>query len=165
MKYGHVAAGWQMLEWIIVSMIAGASTTQVSGRLPDAVTMFIRQNLKVSNYQRADTDLNGDGRLETYVYVTDQGYCGSGGCKLVVLSRQGASYRVVLRSTVTQLPITLLPTFSRGWRDIGVTVAGGGTIRPYTARLRFDGRRYPSNPTVLPAIRLKRQSGKVLIGG
>ena len=131
----------------------------------DAVASFARQTLGTSNYRRADTDLNGDGRLESLLYVTDKDYCGSGGCTFVVLSPKGSSYRVVLRSTVTQVPIRVLPTSTRGWRDIGVTVAGGSITRPYVARLRFNGNRYPGNPTVPPAIPLKRSSGKILIGG
>lgn len=131
----------------------------------DAVASFVQQTLGTSSYKRADADLNGDGRAEALLYVTDRDYCGSGGCTLVVLSQKGSGYRVVLRSTVTQLPIRVLPTSTRGWRDIGVTVAGGGITRPYVARLRFNGNRYPSNPTVPPAIPLKRPSGKILIGG
>ena len=68
-----------------------------------------------------------------------------------------------MKATITQLPIMLLDTSSRGWRDVSVTVAGGGIPRAYSARLRFDGRQYPSNPTVPPAIPLKRMSGRVLI--
>jgi hypothetical protein len=131
----------------------------------DAVASFVQQTLGTSSYKRADADINGDGHLEALLYVTDQDYCGSGGCTLMVLSPKGSSYRVVLRSTVTQLPIRVLPTSTRGWRDIGVTVAGGGITRPYVARLRFNGNRYPSNPTAPPAIPLKQPSGKILIGG
>jgi len=131
----------------------------------DEVAAFVRRILNVSSYKRADADLNGDGRSETFIYVTDQSYCGTGGCTLLVLSPQKRSYRVVLRSTVTQLPIRLLPTSTHGWHDIGVKVAGGGIDPPYVARLRFDGRRYPSNPTIPPAVPLKQPSGKVLIRG
>jgi hypothetical protein len=131
----------------------------------DLVDVFVQQKLQISDYKRADMDLNGDGRPETFVYVTDRNYCGSGGCKLVVLSPRKGNYHVVLRSTVTQLPISVLPTSSRGWRDVGVTVAGGGITRPYMARLRFNGSRYPGNPTVAPAVPLSRPAGKVLIGG
>jgi hypothetical protein len=67
-------------------------------------------------------------------------------------------------ASIVQLPIRLLPTSTRGWRDIGVTVAGGGINPGYMARLRFDGRRYPSNPSVPPAIPMRRTTGKVLIG-
>lgn len=131
----------------------------------NAISAFVQQRLHVSSYERADVDLNGDGRPEVFVYVTDQDYCGSGGCVLLVLSPQKDGFRVVLHSTVTQRPIRLLPTSTRGWRDVGVTVAGGGIAQPHTARLRFDGRRYPSNPTVPPAVPLKRAEGKVLISG
>src|SRR4051812_24404972 len=105
-----------------------------SGKHADAVATFIHRTLHAARYKRADADLNGDDRSEAFVYLTDPSYCGSGGCTLVVLTSQGRSYRVVLRSTVTQLPIRLLPTSTRGWRDIGVTVGGGGITRPYAAR-------------------------------
>ena len=131
----------------------------------DTVAAFVQQTLHVSSYKRADADLNGDGHSEAFIYVTDQSSCGSGGCTLVILSPRKGSYRVVLRSTVTQLPISLLPTSTRGWRDVGVSVAGGGITRTYTARLRFNGHHYPSNPTVPPAIPLNLPSGKMLIGG
>jgi hypothetical protein len=153
-----------MRAFAVALAISVAAAASASVSRSDTVAGFIQQTLHVSRYNRADADLNGDGRNEVFVYVTDQGSCGSGGCNLVILSPQGTSYRVLLRSTVTQLPINLLPTSTHGWRDVGVTVAGGGIIRPYMARLRFNGSRYPSNPTVPPAIPLKRPTGKVLIG-
>ena len=129
----------------------------------DPIRAFVHRTLGTSTYKRIDTDLNGDGRKESFIYITDPNYCGSGGCTLVILSPVKSGYRVVMHSTVTQLPIRLLTTSSHGWRDIGVTVQGGGITHPYEARLRFDGRRYPSNPTVPPAIPLRRLSGKKLI--
>jgi hypothetical protein len=143
--------------------ISTAATANASPKVHDAVAIFVQRTLSATTYKRADTDLNGDGISEAFVYLSDRGYCGSAGCTLVVLSRRGSTYRVVLRSPVTQLPIRLLPTSTKGWRDIGVTVAGGGIAEPYLARLRFDGGRYPSNPTVPPAIPLKHSTGKVLI--
>lgn len=129
----------------------------------DPVRAFVERTLGTSMYKRADADLNGDGRKESFIYLTDPDYCGSGGCTLVIVSPRGSQLRVVLRSTVTRLPIRLLATSSHGWRDIGVIVQGGGIIRPYEARLQFDGRRYPSNPTMPPAIPLRRPSGNLLI--
>jgi hypothetical protein len=153
-----------MLAAAITLMMFASSTGHPALR-EDAVATFAEHTLGTSSYKRADADLDGDGRSEAFLYLTDGDYCGSGGCTLVVLAPKGSSYRVVLRSTVTQLPIRVLPTSTRGWRDIGVTVAGGGITRPYVARLRFNGNRYPGNPTVPPAIRLKQPSGKILIGG
>lgn len=125
---------------------------------------YVERTLHVANYKRADADLNGDGDPETFVFVTDATFCGSGGCLLLVLTQSGSSYKVVMRGTNTKLPITILPTSSHGWRDVGVTVQGGGIMGPYMARLRSDGQHYPSNPTMPPAHPLRRPSGRVLIG-
>lgn len=144
---------------------SAAATAHGNARPSDAVDGFVHQTLHVASYKRADADLNNDGRKEIFVYVTEKGHCGSGGCTLVVLTPRGRSYEVVMRATIVQLPISLLPTSTRGWRDVGVTVAGGGITRAYMAQLLFDGRRYPSNPTVPPAVPLTRSSGNVLIGG
>ncbi|MFO6448440.1 hypothetical protein ACLBKU_15000 [Erythrobacter sp. NE805] len=149
---------------ILVTAASLAVTAPAGGEPSDAVARYVEGTLHFSSYQRAEADLDGDGRAETFVYATDPAYCGSGGCTLVVLSPQGHGFRVVMRSTVTQLPIRLLETSTNGWRDVGVNVSGGGTTRPSIARLRFDGERYPGNPTVPPAAPLTRPSGTVLIG-
>ena len=145
----------------VAVVIFVAAEAQANAARPDAVDTFIRQTLQVERYKRADADLNGDGRRESIVYATDS--CGSGGCDMYVLSPEGKSFRLVLDASVSQLPIRLLPTSTQGWRDIGVTVSGGGIMQPYMARLRFNGGRYPDNPTVPPAIPLKRPTGRLLI--
>ena len=142
-----------------------AAKTQASPPHLDPVRTFVRQMLRTSIYKRADADLNADGRKESFVYVADPKFCGSGGCLLFVLSPRGSSYSVVMRTPVTKLPITVLRTAAHGWRDVGVTVQGGGIIRPYMARLRFNGHRHPSNPTMPPAVPLRRTSGELLISG
>ena len=48
--------------------------------------------------------------------------------------------------TIVNAPVRLLATRSRGWRDLGVHVAGGGA-RASDARLPFDGTAYAVNPS------------------
>ena len=144
--------------------LSTAGVARAIEKLGDAASKFVHRRLHVETYRRTDADLNGDGRSDVFVYATDRGHCGSGGCTLIVLSPQERAYRVVLRCTATQLPILLLETSTAGWRDVGVAVAGGGIDRPYAARLRYNGRHYPSNPTVAPAIPLDEPSGRILIG-
>jgi hypothetical protein len=143
---------------IALALLAAVS----SSTLPPAGERFIRQRLNLDSYRSATADLNGDRRPEILVYTTDPDDCGSGGCVLYVLSPRADTYRIVMRATIVQLPIRLLATKSHGWRDIGVTVRGGGILNAYMARLRFNGHRYPSTPRVPPAI-AARPSGKVLI--
>jgi len=127
------------------------------------VDAFVRNDLHVSSYKWAEADLNGDGQAEQFIYATDSSYCGSGGCTLFVLQRQPVGYRIVLRSTVTRLPIRLLSTSSHGWRDLAVGVAGGG-VRSGTARLRFEGNKYPGNPTLAPRLGPGSGLGPIVIG-
>ncbi|MFT8309322.1 hypothetical protein [Acetobacter malorum] len=129
------------------------------------------QDRHLTHYTVALTDLNGDNRPEALIYAmaTQNGggqpdLCGSGGCFLYVLSLTPTGYRRVTSISITQPPITVLPTITHDWHDLGVLVAGGGIILGYEARLRFNGRSYPSNPTVPPATRLKDTAGKQVIG-
>ena len=153
---------WQPGLVTAFALLAAAVALQGSAH-GDSVRAYIERTYGPSTYKRADADLNGDGRKETIVYFTDRTFCGSGGCTLVILSPRRNGYRVVLRSTVTRLPIMLLATSTHGWRDIGVTVQGGGTVQAYEARLRFNGYRYPSNPTMPPAIAMRHTSGRMLM--
>ena len=73
-------------------------------------------------------------------------------------------YREVTDISVARPPVRGLATTTRGWRDLGVMVGGGGIVRGYEARLRYDGHSYPDNPTVSPAVRLQAIAGKQIIG-
>ena len=90
-------------------------------------------------------------------------FCGSGGCSLYIYTPAGAAWRKVAELSIANAPIRLLNTRTRGWRDLGVSVRGGGIEIPRDARMRFDGTTYASNPSMAP--RLPRGTpGRVLIG-
>jgi hypothetical protein len=114
-----------------------------------------------ARYVAAWADLNGDGRPEAIVYLVSGHVCGTGGCSLMVLTPAGRSWRQVADVTIANPPIRLLSSASHGWRDLAVTVAGGGA-RTHAARLSFNGRSYPGNPSMAPALR-RRVPGRVLI--
>lgn len=117
-----------------------------------------------ARYSHAVTDLNGDGVPEALVYLGGPYRCGSGGCSLYILRRGAGAWRLINSVTLTKLPIRQLATSNRGWSDIGVYVQGGGIIEGYEAVLRFDGRRYPGNPTVAPAYRGRNGApGRILM--
>jgi len=133
---------------------------------------FLQNYLKIprlkydetTRYSRAFIDLNGDGIQEVIVYVTSEGLCGTGGCVTLILAPKESSYRVVTRITITRPPIRVLTDSSNGWRNIGVWVVGGSIEPGYEAELRFDGKTYPSNPSVPPARRLTTKvSGETVV--
>ncbi len=71
--------------------------------------------------------------------------------RMLILTPEGGSYRVVTKATVTRLPIRVLATKSKGWHELSVALARGGIQPGYEAQLSFDSKTYPSNPTVPPA--------------
>lgn len=146
----------------MLTFFLGAALAAGQDAAPRGAEAFITNVLKLRQYRRAAVDLNGDGSPEVLVYADAPEYCGSGDCTLYVLTPTARSYRIVTRLTVTRPPVRLLKTSARGWRDLSVVVAGGGVRRPYEARLRFDGRSYPSNPTLLPALP-QRSSGAHIV--
>jgi hypothetical protein len=116
-----------------------------------------------TRYSAAFVDLAGDGTRQVIVYLTGRGWCGSGGCVTLVLSRSDSSYELVTTITVSRPPIRILNSKSNGWKDITVQVAGGG-VAAHEAKLSFNGKTYPSNPSVPPAASLDENvPGNVVI--
>ena len=109
-------------------------------------------------------DLNNDRQDEAIAYLTGNGWCGSGGCTMLILARHGDHWRVITKATLSRPPIRVLNTSSKGWRSIAVWVQGGGIQPGFEAELRFDGNRYPTNPSVPPALpTVQNMPGEVLV--
>jgi hypothetical protein len=131
----------------------------VASNLQDSLKAFLRRYLsgppsaedKTTRFSAALVQLGSDGSSQVIVYVTGRSWCGSGGCLTLILAPLDVSYRVVTRITISRPPIRVLTSTSNGWHDIGVWVQGGGIQPGYEARLRFDGKSYPRNPSIRPA--------------
>jgi uncharacterized protein len=105
--------------------------------MPDAETRYLDGSI----------DLNADGKNEVIVHIVGGGACGTGGCPTLVFTPAGSGYRLVSTITVTNAPIRASPESSQGWRNLIVSVRGGGA-GSHDAELAFDGKSYPANPTV-----------------
>jgi hypothetical protein len=127
-----------------------------------ALRSFLRNYLRDSyaagrtatRYFAASVHLTDDRGGQVIVYFTDRHSCGTGGCTTLILAPQGSSYRVVTSITIGWPPIRVLRTTSHGWHDLAMWVEGGGIQPGYEAELSFNGKTYPSNPSVPPARRL-----------
>lgn len=119
--------------------------------LPEGAIAALRGDLGAdatgARYFAATIDLDGDGRDEAVAHLVGPTLCGTGGCPTDVLAQDDAgTWRVISRLAVTRTPIYIGAGSTMGWRDLLVTVGGGGG-EPGVARLRFDGQGYPGNPT------------------
>ncbi len=113
--------------------------------IDSALSAWARQPNPPS-YEFAIEDLNADGKKDALVLLTGN-FCGSGGCTLLILQGQSEGYKVVSASTVTRKPIALLSASNFGWRALAVTIGGGG-MPSSQVLMRFNGKRYPQNPTL-----------------
>ena len=112
-------------------------------------------------YGYALVDLSGDGINEALVYVAG-GTCGTGGCGLEVLERAGTSWRTVTSTSIGYAPVQVLAETTHGWRDLAI-YSRFDAFKGHHARLRFDGRNYPYNPSVPPAEPMPRAAGDTVI--
>ena len=56
---------------------------------------------------------------------------------------------LVHSSTITWTPFRVLTESQHGWKSISVSVSGGG-MKAGEVVMRFDGKKYPSNPSLQP---------------
>lgn len=140
-----------------------AALLSIAAPVPASAEAFLAGTLHLDRYRAVATDLNTDGTPEVLAYAQAAGQCGSGGCTLYVLARRGRGWRVMNRMPVTRLPIRVLASKTRGWHDLAAHVAGGGIRGGYDVRLRFDGRRYPGNPSLAPRLVPRGAAGRIVL--
>ncbi|NJC39925.1 hypothetical protein GGQ87_000183 [Brevundimonas alba] len=89
----------------------------------------------------------------TLVYLADSGWCGSGGCNLLVLEPDSEGLKQLSRTTVSHAPVRVLTTRTNGMPDLSVRVRGDyyPGEGPKFVVLPFDGDSYAMNPTIPPA--------------
>ena len=90
-------------------------------------------------------DLNEDGNKEIMVGFTGPYFCGSGGCSQIILDKRG---NVISRFTVSDYPVVIDNTKSNGWKDLFILSGGKYWV------IKFDGKTYPSNPSMQPELKL-----------
>jgi hypothetical protein len=158
-----VAALWAILFQLATAQLPSGEASAGSAEFLERFVHSIDESIG-THYISAFLDLDDHGAHGAVLYITDPNYCGSGGCTMLVVVRQGDSWRLVTRTTVVRPPIRVLESTSHGWHDIGVWVQGGGIQPGYEAILSFNGKTYPENPSVEPARRSTMPSpGRVVI--
>ncbi len=134
-------------------VLIGFAQSQQRPPLNNSLEDFLRGYIglpskgRTTRYSAVFVDLRDDGTREAIVYLTSDGWCGTGGCTLLILAPEGVSYSVITKIPGVRLPVRFLTTTSKGWHDIGVV-----TGKPlYEAVVRFNGETYPRSASVPPA--------------
>lgn len=164
----HLTAAEQAAKPTIVRRVQSEKTRD--NRLERAIMATLGESGAQADtpvhYYYNRVDLNGDGKPEALVYLFGPAVCGTGGCSAYVFQLEGARYKLISELNPARNPIVVSSSRTRGWKDLIVPVAGGGVRSEYYAKLQFDGRQYPENPTVPPAKPLQRkEAGMAFLDG
>jgi putative lipoprotein len=123
-------------------------------KFKDALGSYLAaQNESIDNtkYQIETIDLNDNGYDDALVLLTGPMWCGTGGCTLLIFEGLKDSARFVSDSSLVRGPITVSTSRTKGWRDLVIKVSGGGAV-PGKVALKFDGSKYPLNPSNQPRL-------------
>lgn len=106
-----------------------------------------------SQYQYVLEDMNGDGTRDAIVMfnLPYHHWCGLAGCTMAVMEARDGGFAPVTEITSVYGPVVLTDHMTAGWRDIALR-ASGTNLRDRDVTLRFDGRRYPTNPLNEPPL-------------
>ncbi|MEM1170174.1 MAG: hypothetical protein AAGJ08_14115 [Cyanobacteria bacterium P01_H01_bin.35] len=128
---------------------------KTQNNLTEAVNSYFQElGVNVENdetYKTEYIDLNDDGIKDALVLMSTQDWCGTGGCNLFIFQGGENKFEFLSSSSLIHQPFTVSKTQTNGWRDLVVEVRGGGA-KPQTVTLKFDGKLYPSNPSLEPPI-------------
>jgi hypothetical protein len=134
----------------------GKSNVPTDGRLRSFLQSYLKTrgvSAKLSHfydsttrYSYATFHLSETAEAQIIVYVTGRGWCGTGGCTLLILNPKGSSYDVVGRITIVLLPVEVLRSTTNGWHDIAVRAKGVSMGHQFTAVLKFNGGKYSGSP-------------------
>lgn len=132
----------RLLILVLAIGLAGCSGVQEANEelLSIAVKKYTQQN--DPNYKAAFVDLNNDNVQDAVVLLQEMGWCGSGGCTMLVMKGHQDGYQFVSKSTVTSTPIYTCSIHDKNWKRLAVYSAGQERI------MQFDGNGYPLNPSM-----------------
>ena len=111
-------------------------------------TQAFDASLDSTAVQIAWIDVSGDGSDDAIVYLTDDDWCGSGGCTVLVFeamddidAEEMGAYRPAAEISLMHGPVRVAPARKGAWRDLIVEDENG-----VARQLSFNGETYPYSP-------------------
>jgi hypothetical protein len=153
------------LEAALREVLFPVQINDAEGHGPDPgsaeAKMAMRRKIKVEcermpthRYTWSRVDLNGDGRTELLAQVVGPMFCGTGGCPLLIFREPSpGKLKLVTQMSLFKDPLIVTDRRHNGWKEL-ITRVRLDAGNSYYAELPYDGRTYPTNPSVAPAIPL-----------
>lgn len=128
---------------------------------PDAIIAYLKTNYNDASETSRHfiynaIDLNDDGKVEYLVGLIGGDWCGSGGCTVLILDK---NFKLNTRMTVVEYPVYVGAPggkeVTKGYSNIYIQNRDGSV-----AKMTWNGKKYPTNPSVAPKTDKKIITGK-----
>lgn len=139
-------------EAALAALLRDYSTDQMAGNVPASYSE--------TTYFSAWSDLDGDGFPDAVVLLEGPSWCGTGGCRLLVIRGGEASLEVISGTPAVWAPVQALNERRNGWRNLSITTYVGGS--PSDRELTFDGTTY-QGASAIEDQQLPHDSSELLI--
>lgn len=148
---------------VIVGLFLGSTTlgfTQTKPA-PEAIITYLKTNYNDASETSRHfiynaVDLNDDGKDEYLVGLIGSDWCGSGGCTVLILDK---NFKLNTRITVVEYPVYVGAPggkeVTKGFANIYIQNRDGSV-----AKMAWNGKKYPTNPSVAPKTDKKIIAGK-----
>ena len=123
----------------------------------------------INTYTNAQTDfdvalfdLNQDGLKDAVVLLKGSNWCGSGGCTMLIFKGlPNQQFEFISKTTLVDIPVYSTTYLHNEWKQLLVYSRKHGQVV-----LKFDGMKYPLNPSLLPvqSAKLAPNSAHLLLG-
>jgi hypothetical protein len=107
---------------------------------PDYKADIVSEPSMKSRYAAARADLNSDGNDEVFVYLMGGMFCGTGGCSLLVFSKDMNGYSLLADISISRPPIIVADTQRNGFADFWRMQTGGGGPSEFVQHVYQDGK-------------------------
>ena len=131
-----------------------------SKSVPEAIIAFLKTNYNDASQTSRHfiynaIDLNNDGKDEYLVELIGSDWCGSGGCTVLILDK---NFKLNTKITVVNDPVYVGASNNKetnmGYANIYIQNKDGSV-----AKLAWNGKKYPTNPSIAP-----KTDKKIIIG-
>jgi len=139
------------------TLIVNAPNEKATQKILSALKIF-DNSLKKDMYSAKLVTLNKGSQCENPIVFLNglSGYCGSGGCTLLILDCTDAGYKVMGKITVLNSPILLSSDSNNGYKNIKARSKTNGIVT-----LKYDGKAYTKNAS--KAVKSKKVSSDIMI--
>ena len=131
---------------LILSSVLAAQGKSVDAQVFESIHAF-DSSIQKNGYSYKNVLLSDKSECQSAIVFLNgsSGYCGTGGCTILVLACLKNNYKMIGNTSVSMPPIYVSKESTKGYRNIKVYAKNKGQVV-----LKYNGVKYPENASMEP---------------